>query len=327
MAAHAHEAGELARAAGGWLDAGRTARRMAALDDALALLALALVDAEASDEASLAATVLLERARTHEARADYAAAEADVLAARTALAGSREPRLEMRSLRLLGGDITVARRRPLAEVIAHNEAGLGLAAELGDAVAEAMFRSRMAVLESTRLRLGTALDLATTGVTQARATRSPEATARSLDGLKAVHAYCGDTTGLRDVTEELMPLLGRLRLPWLMQWALLESALVPAAEARWQEARRRVDEALEVNRATGYGAYAGFFRAQRGWLARLAGDLDAALDDGRRSVADTSPADHPWWYAMAVGTYASTLLEVGRPDEAAERASPNWHPG
>jgi tetratricopeptide (TPR) repeat protein len=93
---------------------------------------------------------------------------------------------------------------------------------------------------------------------------------------------------------------------------------VPAARGHWEAARRRVDEALEVNRATGYDAYAGFFRAQRGWLARLAGDLDAALDDGRRSVADTSPAVHPWWYATAVGTYASTLLELGRPDEAAE---------
>ena len=103
-----------------------------------------------------------------------------------------------------------------------------------------------------------------------------------------------------------------------MQWALLESALVPAARGHWEVARRRVDEALEVNRATGYDAYAGFFRAQRGWLARLAGDLDAALDDGRRSVADTSPADHPWWYATAVGTYASTLIALHRPDEAAE---------
>ena len=318
MAAHAHGAGELARAAGGWLDAGRTARRMAAPDDALALLALALDDAETASETSLAATILLERARAHEARTDYAAAEGDLLAARAALAGSREARLEMRSLRLLGGDITVARRRPLAEVVAHNEAGLGLAAELGDAVAEALFQSRIAVLECTRLRLATALDLATTGVTQARATRSPEATARSLDGLKSVHAYCGDATGLRDVLDELIPMLGRQRLPWLMQWALLESALVPAAEGRWQEARRRVDEALEVNRTTGYGAYAGFFRAQRGWLARLAGDLDDAVDDGRRSVADTSPADHPWWYATAVGTYATTLLEVGLRDEAAE---------
>ncbi len=318
MARHAHGAGELARAAGGYLEAGRMARRMAALDDALALLALALADARGADEPSLVATILLERARAHEARTGYDAAEADVQAARLALAGTREPRLEMRSLRLLGGDIQVARRRPLAEVVAHNQAGLGLAAGLGDAVAAAMFRTRIVVLESARLRLGTALDLATTGVSEARATGSPEATARSLDGLKAVCAYAGDATGLRGVLDELMPLLGRLRLPWLMQWALLESALVPAAEGHWAEARRRVDEALEVNRATGYGAYAGYFRAQRGWLARLAGDLDAALADGRRSVADTSPADHPWWYATAVGTYASTLLDAGRRDEAAE---------
>ncbi len=318
MAQHAHEAGELARAAGGYLEAGRMARRVAALDDALALLALALADAGSADEASLVATVLLERARAHEARTDYEAAEADVQAARSMLAGAREPRLELRSLLLLGGDIPVARRRPLTEVLAHNEAGIGLAGELGDAVAEAMFRARIVVLECTRLRLDTALDLATTGATQARATGSPEATARSLDGLKSVHAYSGDTGALRGVLDELMPLLGRLRLPWLMQWALLESALVPAAEGHWPEARRRVDEALAVNRATGYDAYAGFFRAQRGWLARLAGDLDAASDDGRRSVADTSPADHPWWYATAVGAYASTLLELDRRDEAAE---------
>ena len=318
MARHAHEAGELARAAAGYLEAGRMARRMGALDDALALLAAALGDAESAGEPSLAATVLLERARAHEARTDYEAAEADVHAARAILSGAREPRLEMRSLRLLGGDIAVARRRPLAEVVGHNRAGLGLAAELGDAVAEAMFRTRIAVLECTRLRLGTGLDLATAGVAEARATGSPEAIARSLDGLKSAHAYCGDADGLRTVLDELVPLLGRLRVPWLMQWALLESALVPAADGYWEEARRRVDEALEVNRATGYGAYAGFFRAQRGWLARWAGDLDAAMDDGRRSVADTSPADHPWWYATAVGTYATTLLGVGRRDEAAE---------
>jgi tetratricopeptide (TPR) repeat protein len=294
------------------------ARRAAALDDALALLTLALGDAEGARGASLTATVLLERARAHEARADYEAAETDVHAARTVLAGAREPRLELRSLRLLGGDIAVARRHPLVEVIDRNRAGRGLAAELGDAVAEAMFRTRIVVLEATRLRLGVASELAVSGVSEARHSGSPEAVARSLDGLKSAHASCGDAAALGAVVDELLPLLGRLRLPWLMQWALLESALVPAAEGRWESARRRVDEALAVNRATGYDAYAGFFRAQRGWLARLAGDLDAALDDGRRSVVDTSPAVHPWWYATAVGTYASTLLELGRPDEAAE---------
>ena len=205
MARHAHEAGEPARAAGGYLQAGRMARRMAALDDALALLAPALADAEGAGDASLVATVLLERARAHEAHADYAAAEGDVLSARAILADARDPRLEMRSLRLLGGDIPVARRRPLTEVLAHNRAGLGLAAELGDAVAEAMFRTRIAVLEATRLRLADALDLATTGVKEARATGSPEAVARSLDGLKSAHSYCGDAEGLRTVLDELVP--------------------------------------------------------------------------------------------------------------------------
>ena len=42
MAGHAHEAGDAARAAAGYLEAGRIARRVAALDDALALLSLAL---------------------------------------------------------------------------------------------------------------------------------------------------------------------------------------------------------------------------------------------------------------------------------------------
>ena len=102
------------------------------------------------------------------------------------------------------------------------------------------------------------------------------------------------------------------------QWALQESALVPAAAGDWAAARGRIDEALAVNRATGYGAYSAYFLAQRGWLARLAGDLDGALDDGRRAVAELSPTAHPWWYASAVGGFATTLLELGRADDVGD---------
>jgi DNA-binding SARP family transcriptional activator/tetratricopeptide (TPR) repeat protein len=321
MARHAREAGEPDRAARGYLEAARRARRTGALDDALVLSQLAETDAVAADDSALVADVLLERARVNEARADFAAAERDVLAARDIAGPAADPRLRMRTTRRLGGDVAVARRHPLSEVVEHNREGLALAAGLGDAVAEAMFGTRLVVLEATRLRLAAALDMATDGVAAARATESPEAVARSLDGLKSVLAYCGDTDGLRAVLDELVPLLGRLRLPWLLQWALVESALVPAAGGHWAAARRFVDEALEVNRTIGYEAYAGYFRAQRGWLARLAGDLDSALDDGRRSVMETSPADHPWWYASAVGAYATTLLDLGRPDEAGELAT------
>jgi DNA-binding SARP family transcriptional activator/tetratricopeptide (TPR) repeat protein len=317
MAGHAHEAGELGRAAGGYLQAGRTARHMAALDDAVALLTLARADAEAAGDPALLTTVLLERARAHEARPDYAAAEQDMQAALVTVASVRDPRLEMRTLRLLGGDVAVARRTPLDDVVAHNQAGLARADELGDAVSSAWFHTRIAVLECSRLRLGRARSTAETGVRQARASGSPEALTRALDGLKAVHAYCGDAEALAPIVDELLPMLHDLHLPWLSQWALFESSLVPASVGDWTGARARVDRALEVNRETGYAAYTGFFRAQRGWLARLAGDLESAVDDGRRAVAETSPTAHSWWYATAVGTYASTLLELDRGEEAA----------
>ena len=318
MAGHAHEAGDLLRAAGGYLEAGRIARLSAALDDALALLGHAEADARASRDDALLATVLLERARAHEARTHFEAAENDVVAAQRTLQHVRDPRLTMRCLRLLGGDISVARRVPLDAVVDHNRAGLRRAAEIGDTVAQALFRSRIVVLECSRLRLREAHDLAANGLAESRRTGVVEAVARSLDGLKSVHAYCGDAASLVPVLDELLPLLHQHRLPWLLQWAQLESALVPASRGAWAEARACVDEALETNRRTGYGAYTGFFLAQRGWLARLAGEIETAVADGRSAVREASPTVHPWWYATAVGTYASTLLTLDRPDEAAE---------
>jgi tetratricopeptide (TPR) repeat protein len=317
MAGHAHEAGESSRAAAGYLEAGRRARLAGALHDAQALLTLALHDARDAAEHALEATVLLERARAGEACASYEAAEDDVLVARTLLTDAGEPRLELRSLRLLAGDLAVARGRPLDEVVALNRAGAQRADQLGDTVAAANFRTRVVVAECSRLQLARALELATDAVADARASGDEEAIAGSLDGLKTVHSYAGDVAGLTRVLGDLLPLLDRLGATWLRQWAVLESALVPAAAGRWDSALAAVDRALELNHETGYDAYAGFFRAQRAWLARLAGDLDAALDDGRRAVAEASPTAHPWWHATTAGVQATTLLELGRRDEAA----------
>ncbi|MBB2894288.1 AAA family ATPase [Flexivirga oryzae] len=318
MAHHAHEAGEPQRAAAGYLQAGRTARRNGAVADAVALLTAALTDATHAGDDALVANVLLERARAHEARPDFAAAEDDLAAAAPVITATGDARLQMRAEFLLGGDISVARHRTLEAVLQHNRTGLLRAAELGDPVAVTLFRSRMVVLECSRLRLDDALTLARRGVAETRSGGTRETLARSLDGLKTVHAYCADAESLAPVITELLPLLGGLRVPWLRQWALLESALVPAAAGDWAGARARVDEALAVNRETGYAAYTGFFLAQRSWLARLAGDLDAALTDARRAVLETADPSHPWWYATAVGCCASALLELGRPDEAAE---------
>jgi hypothetical protein len=320
MADHAHHAGELARAAAGYLEAGRTARRSAALQDARALLTQALHDARAAADPTLEATVLLERARANEASAAYEAAEDDALVARSLLSNAREPRLELRSLGLLAGDLAIARGRPMDEAIALNVDGARRADQLGDTVSAAKFRTRVVVAECSRLRLATAHQLAGAAVADARAAGDDEAVAASLDGLKTVLGYVGDASGMRRVLEDLLPLLDRLDAMWLRQWAVLESSLVPASTGDWATALELVDRALELNRATGYDAYAGYFLAQRAWLARLSGDLDTALDNGRAAVANASPKAHPWWYAASAGIHATTLLELGRRDDAASLA-------
>ncbi len=320
MAGHAHEAGDWARAAAGYLEAGRQARLAGALHDAQALLTVALQDARDAGDHPLEATVLLERARASEACAAYEAAEDDALVAQTLLSAAQEPRLELRSLRLLAGDIAIARGRPLDEVLAINRTGAQRADQLGDTVSAAGFRTRIVVGECTRLRLAAAQELAVAGVAEARATGDEEAIAASLDGLKTVLHYVGDAVGLARVLDDLLPLLDRLDATWHRQWAVLEAALVPAASGQWDEALATVDRALQLNHETGYDAYAGYFRSERAWLARLSGDLDTALEDGRLAVAQASPTAHPWWYAAAAGVQATTLLDLGRPGEAATLA-------
>jgi tetratricopeptide (TPR) repeat protein len=97
---------------------------------------------------------------------------------------------------------------------------------------------------------------------------------------------------------------------------VFESSFVLAGRGRLDEARSRVAEALELNRMSGYPAYAGYLLAHDGWYARLAGDLDVARRIGREALEATSPAKHPWWYATAAGLLAATLVETGDHAEA-----------
>ena len=317
MALHAHAAGDPGRAARGWLLAGRAAMARSALEDATALLDRAL---EAADDPSLRARVLLARARALEASTSYAAALVDIEEALALARAGADPRLELAALRALGGDVAVALRRPGEEVGAHLETGLALASRLGDRGAEADFTTRLIVLEASHLRLAAALVRAEASLARARDSASDEAVPLALDGLKSVLAYLGDAERLEEVVTELVPLLRLRSSSWLLQWAVFESSFVAAAAGDWPTARARVGEALEVNRRSGFTAYAGYFRAHLAWFERLAGDPRAALELGRRAVAETSPVDHPWWYAAAAGMLAATLVELGDDAEAAALA-------
>jgi tetratricopeptide (TPR) repeat protein len=314
MAEHAYAAGDGPRAAQGWLLAGEAALRRAAVEDALGLL-----DRSLGVETSFAGTrarALLARAAVHDARTEFAGSLADVDAALALARATSDRRLEMAGLRMRGGDAAVGLGLNVDALVAPLEQGLRLAADLGDRRAEADFSSRLAILEASRLRLDTALGRAESSVGRARAAGSEDALVLALDGLKTVWSYLGDPVRLGAVVGELEPILRQRGDTWLLQWVVFESSVVPAAEGRLDAARARVAEAIELNRLSGYPAYAGYLRAHDGWYARLSGDLDSARAIGREALQATSPVKHPWWFANAAGLLAATLVETGDHAEA-----------
>ena len=76
--------------------------------------------------------------------------------------------------------------------------------------------------------------------------------------------------------------------------------------------------ALEINRRSGYLAYGVWFEAHLGWLLRLAGRTQEALEIGRRAVATPVGGRHPWWRSTACLLLAGTLVEADARSEAAD---------
>lgn len=295
-----------------------------AAGDAVELLDQAGVAAERAGAADLTARVLLTRASAREALMDYRSALTDLDDALEVARQTGDRRLEMAALRARGGDVPVALHHPAHRWGSFVETGLRIATELGDRVAEADFSARLAVLHSSRLRFDEALPYAQRAVAAARVAKDDRALAVGLDGLKTVHSYLGDVGPLRVVLDELDPLLRRIGNTWLLQRCVFESSFTALAVGDVDTARRRIDDALELNRLAGFPAYASFFLAHRGWLSRLAGELDAALEDGRRASEQAATVEHPWWIATAAGLQAATLLAAGLPEEAAAVADRGW---
>jgi DNA-binding SARP family transcriptional activator/tetratricopeptide (TPR) repeat protein len=314
MAVHAHAVGDDARAALGWLVAGEEALRRSAVEDARTLVERCLE--MTSTGSDVRARALLVRARVHEAGTSWSAAIHDADSAMALARSSGERRLELAALRARGGDAAVGAQLGADEVSRALEDGQRLAADLGDRRAEADFASRLAVLEASRLRLVDAGARAASALARARAASSPDGAMLALDGLKTVAWYLGDARALADAVAQLEPMLQERPDPWLRQWVVFESAFVPAAADRWEEASGAMADALDLNRRSGFPAYAGWLHAYEAWLARLAGDLDRARTVGRRAVEQTSAVDHPWWHSWAAGLLAATLVETGDRAEA-----------
>lgn len=312
---HAAAAGDWARAGPGWLAAGERALRRYAVGDAEALLGQAIEAARRGGDVALEGRSHLARGRAREAMYRYDDAVADHAEALRAARAGGDRLLEMRALRQLGGPAWAGGGRPVAEGTVHLEESLRLAQLLGDRPAESELLAWLSVLSANRLRFDDALAYGRRALALARDIGDDDTLAMALDGVKTAHAYLGEVRELQDVLDELEPLCRRSGDLWLLQWCLFESAFPSIARGDWDAAEARVEEALAVNRRSGYGGYESWYVSNLGWIARLRGRYDDAVRLGRRSLTLQA---HAWFSASSLATYATTLLELDARDEIAE---------
>jgi tetratricopeptide (TPR) repeat protein len=316
LARHAAAAGDWVRAARAWLRAGQDAMGRYAASDAAALATQALQAAERLADAELTARALVLRGRAHHATGADADALADLTlgADQARMAGDR--RLEMLALYELGADITVQRGLPIGHYMSNLENGLQIAKSLGDRASEANMLSRLAIIAANRLRLDAALHHGLQGVTAGRAATDDHALATGLDGLKTVFLNLGDISALTRVLAELIPLLHRLKEPFLLQWAEFENAFPAIAAADWTAAAAAMESAIQINGTAGYPHAAAWYVAHQGWLARLRGRAEEAIRLGHQAVELTEQYEVTWWQAAACAILGDTVLLAGDRAEA-----------
>ncbi len=197
-----------------------------------------------------------------------------------------------------------------------HEQALGIAEELGDESAQVSALNRLSLVLANELEFAEAVELGERALQIARHAGDELAVSRAMDSLKFAALQLGDLDRLEELCAELEQSQRRRGDLWYLQWTLGESCYVPLERCDWQEAERRVTEALAISDRMGGERNAGvLFRDTASWIARCRGDYARSLALGREAVAaaDTSEAD---WLGWATAGLATPLLDLRASEEA-----------
>jgi tetratricopeptide (TPR) repeat protein len=171
--------------------------------------------------------------------------------------------------------------------------------------------ARLAIQYVQQLRLDSAAEVGGRALALASAEGDRRSLDRAKDALKLVAQQLGDIARLEELTDDLLD-------SFYVPWVLLESAFVPLARGRWDEAEERLAEALELTRNQGYRYQEPLFLDALCWLHLAKGDHQGAIEHGRSAADLAHGHGGAEWASWADASLGWALLEAGAPDEAAE---------
>jgi len=286
--------------------------RVAASDEALNQLDLALGAATSLDGASAQLQVpelQLLRGHTRGRLSDYPGGIADL---REALASARvaaDRQIEMRTLNELGWLLRV---HSYEEAISHHEKAFTIAEDLEDRPAQVTALSRMSMIEANRLRLDVGLELARRALVIARETGRDELLGEALDCLKLAAMQLGDLELLDRTVDEIIAVHERTRDPHLLQWAHIEGATASVARGDLGQARDRIATAVEINgRFVSDQVSKAMILEARSWVDRADQDPDAAVAAVRAALDTLGESTTPEWSAWLEASLGSHLIAQG----------------
>lgn len=317
LARHHSAAGHVVEAVKYHRMAALASQRVVAMEEAinqfdLAITAAGSLDAEAA-RAQLPELYLL-RGHARGRTGNYTGGTDDLLAA---LEGSRrngDELIEMQSLNELGW---LSRVHDYEDAIGLHQQALGIAEKLEEPSNQVTALSRLSLIHLNRLQLADGLELARRALDIARATGRDPLLGTALDCLKLAALQLGHLDLLEETVAEIIEVQERAGDPYLLQWAYIEGATAPLARGDLNQARDRIDHAIDINRRFVSDAIArALILEASSWIDRAGDDPGAAVAAVRSAVDLLGEQTTPEWTAWLGASLGSHLIEQGRVSEA-----------
>jgi class 3 adenylate cyclase/tetratricopeptide (TPR) repeat protein len=264
----------------------------------------------------VAAELQFRRGRLRGRTGDHRGARADLDEALHAGLERGDRALEMRCRDEIG--FLVAGSADYRESMEHLERALAIADELGDVDGRVSALSRLTITWANRLQLDRAQRSGELAREAASAAGDERLVATALDALKPVALMLGRLEELELYGAELRPFYEGRNDRWLQQFVELETAYASIARGRFDEARSRLDRGLQANRQVHDDGNEPLHLATFSHFQRCTGDLDAAVETGRRAFAMARERGHEEWTGWTATELGGALLQLGARDEAAE---------